>query len=100
MTNESRRNFNKLMGTAVAIVPLTQLAAILPARADDLPLVDPESPAAAGLQYMVVSEVDGQQCANCTLYTADDGAQVGKCPLFAGQQVPAEAWCSAWVIKG
>ena len=43
--------------------------------------------------------VAGQNCANCALYQAKAADPVGGCPLFAGRQVPAKAWCSAWVKK-
>jgi hypothetical protein len=41
----------------------------------------------------------GQNCANCALYQAKAGDPVGACPLFAGKQVSAKAWCSAWAKK-
>jgi hypothetical protein len=42
----------------------------------------------------------GQNCANCALYQAKAGAPAGGCPLFAGKQVSAKAWCNSWVKKG
>jgi len=99
MKNNSRRNFNKLIGTGIAVVPLAQLVTSLPALADDSPMVDPESAVAAGLQYKETSEIDDRNCANCALYQAEEGAKAGMCPLFAGSLVGAEAWCSAWVAK-
>lgn len=41
----------------------------------------------------------GQQCANCALYQSKAGDAAGACPLFAGKQVAAAAWCNAWVKK-
>ncbi len=41
----------------------------------------------------------GQQCSNCALFQVKAGDTAGGCPLFAGKQVPAKAWCSAWVKK-
>lgn len=41
----------------------------------------------------------GQNCANCALYQAKATDPAGNCPLFAGRQVPAKAWCSAWAKK-
>ena len=99
MKNKSRRNFNKLIGTGLTVVPLAHLVASLPARADDVPMVDPESAVAVGLKYQEVSETDGLNCANCALYQADEGAEAGVCPLFSGSLVGAEAWCSAWAAK-
>jgi hypothetical protein len=40
-----------------------------------------------------------QNCANCSLYQAKAGDAAGACALFAGKQVAAKAWCSAWVKK-
>ena len=42
----------------------------------------------------------GQNCANCALYQGKAGDTSGACPLFAGRQVTAKGWCSAWVKKG
>ncbi|GAB5413378.1 MAG: hypothetical protein Cons2KO_09810 [Congregibacter sp.] len=41
----------------------------------------------------------GQQCSNCVLYQGGD-AEWGGCPLFAGQQVKATGWCSAYSARG
>jgi High potential iron-sulfur protein len=43
--------------------------------------------------------VAGQNCKNCQLYAAKPNDKMGGCPLFAGKQVAATAWCSAWVKK-
>lgn len=40
-----------------------------------------------------------QNCANCSLYQGKGGDAAGGCPLFAGKQVAAKGWCSAWVKK-
>jgi hypothetical protein len=40
-----------------------------------------------------------QNCKNCQLYQAKPEDKAGVCPLFAGKQVLATAWCSAWVKK-
>ena len=41
----------------------------------------------------------GQACSSCTLYQGKATDTAGACPLFAGKQVAAKAWCSAWVKK-
>ncbi len=41
----------------------------------------------------------GQHCANCALYQGKPADTAGACPLFAGKQVAAKAWCSAWAKK-
>ena len=40
-----------------------------------------------------------QNCANCALYQAKASDAAGGCPLCAGKQVAAKAWCSAWAKK-
>jgi hypothetical protein len=69
------------------------------AVADDLPMVDPESAQAKGLQYEAVSSKEGKNCANCILYQGDAEAAGGACALFPGSQVGKEAWCAAWAAK-
>jgi membrane protease subunit (stomatin/prohibitin family) len=41
----------------------------------------------------------GQLCANCNFYKGKDGDAWGPCDLFAGREVNAKGWCSAWVKK-
>ncbi|EED34682.1 High potential iron-sulfur protein [Luminiphilus syltensis NOR5-1B] len=41
----------------------------------------------------------GQQCSNCALWQGGD-AEWGGCPLFAGQQVKATGWCTAYNKAG
>ena len=79
------------------------------ARAQAPALVDEKSPQAMALGYVAdAGRVDakkfpkyaaGQICANCALYQAKPGDAAGPCPLFAGKQVAAKGWCSAWVKK-
>jgi hypothetical protein len=74
------------------------------------PMASEKDPAAAGRGYKEdATKVDkakfpkyapGQNCANCALYQAKAGAPAGGCPLFAGKQVSAKAWCNSWVKKG
>ena len=40
----------------------------------------------------------GQNCGNCSLYQGKGGAS-GPCPIFAGKDVAAAGWCSAYVKK-
>ncbi|MBC7939180.1 MAG: high-potential iron-sulfur protein [Chitinophagaceae bacterium] len=84
-------------------------AAVLASRVFAQALVSEADPQAKGLGYASdASKVDakkfpkyvaGQNCANCALYQAKATDPVGPCPLFAGRQVPAKAWCSAWARK-
>lgn len=69
---------------------------------DAMAKLDESSPQAAGLGYKhdatTVTNARyaaGQQCANCVLYQGGDSAW-GGCPLFAGKQVKATGWCSAY----
>jgi High potential iron-sulfur protein len=40
-----------------------------------------------------------QNCSNCALYQGKAEDKAGACPLFAGKQVAAKGWCSAWAKK-
>lgn len=40
-----------------------------------------------------------QNCSNCALYQGKAADKAGACPLFAGKQVAAKGWCSAWAKK-
>jgi High potential iron-sulfur protein len=73
-------------------------------------MVDEKDAQAAALGYVAdAAKVDakrfpkyaaGQNCANCALYQAKAaGDKAGGCSLFAGKQVAAAGWCSAWVKK-
>ena len=102
MTDRKRRRLVTMMGAGAAAVPLGALVGSLPSRAraqDDLPLVDPSSAQAQALQYVEQSPKPDQNCANCSLYQAEEGSEKGPCPLFPGNAVLAAAWCSAYVPK-
>ena len=72
--------------------------------------VDEKDPQAVGLGYVSdTAKADAkkypkhskdQKCSNCALYQGKAGDTAGGCPLFAGKQVLANAWCSAWAKKG
>lgn len=99
MTDINRRKFVTFLSAGAAVVPLGALVSSLPSHAAD-PLVDPSSAQAKALQYVPVSTVDGQLCSNCALYSGEDGAEMGGCPLFPGATVAADGWCSAYVPQG
>jgi hypothetical protein len=87
------------------------------AKVDAIKIVDPNSPAAKGLQYTenkatikdatLKVERQGvafekQNCANCGFYsnpTKHNGQAVGACQIFPGQHVKANAWCQTWNKK-
>ena len=72
-------------------------------------MVDPTESQAVALGYVVATSqvdkakykmhVDTQVCANCVLYSGAVGASSGPCSIFAGRQVNAQGWCSAWAKK-
>lgn len=72
-------------------------------------LVAETDPQAKALAYVAdATKVDkakapkyaaGQNCGNCALYQGGSAAS-GGCPLFAGKQVAAKGWCTAWAKKG
>ncbi len=97
MKTLNRRRFIALGGAGLAAVPLSTL--INPAMADELPMLDPKSAVAVGLQYEEMSTKDGKNCANCALYQGAEGDAGGACPLFQGSQVGKDAWCAAWAAK-
>ncbi len=98
MTDIKRRKFVTLMGASATAIPLSALVASLPSHAADA--VDPESAQAKALQYVAESEVEGQNCTNCALYTGAEGEDMGPCPLFPGAVVMGAGWCSAYVAAG
>jgi hypothetical protein len=101
--NSNRRTFviQSVVGASVlASTRLVQAAA---------PLVLETEPQAVALGYKAdATKADkakypkyaaGQNCANCALYQGKPTDAAGACPLFAGKQVGAKAWCSAWAKK-
>ncbi len=40
-----------------------------------------------------------QLCSGCNFYQAKPTDAMAPCQLFAGKQVPAKGWCSAWAKK-
>ncbi len=41
----------------------------------------------------------GQSCSNCAIFQAKATDTMYDCPLFAGKQVSAKGWCSAYAKK-
>ena len=112
--NLKRRNILKqsLFGlsavAAAAIVSPKQVFA-----EDGLPNLAEDDPMAIGVGYKHdATKIDTVQypkrageegakqfCENCALYSAENDAEWGKCTIFAGKQVNAKGWCSAWAPK-
>jgi len=73
------------------------------------PKLEESDPTAVALGYREdTNKVDGkkfpkhqatQNCANCQLFVGTPKDTMGGCPLFAGKQVAAAGWCSAWNKK-
>jgi High potential iron-sulfur protein len=99
----SRRHFIQTIPVACVAVCAGRAA-----FAADLPMLDEKDPQAAALGYVAdASKVDkakyktyaaGQNCAGCQLYLGKADPK-GACPLFAGKQVTAKGWCSAFAKK-
>ena len=47
------------------------------------------------MAYVDASTTDGQDCANCALFTADAGGGCGTCTVVRGPINPA-GWCNVW----
>ena len=52
---------------------------------------------AQALKYVEVSEVKGQNCANCVLYRSSDEDGWGACSALQNNLVAEKGWCIAWV---
>ena len=101
-SNSSRRVFMMQVATAAGAV-------MVMGEAWAQAMVDEKDPEAVGLAYKACGTkgdtaknpnvVAGTNRANCALCQAKAGAAAGACPLFAGKQVAAKAWCSAWAKK-
>jgi hypothetical protein len=102
-TDSSRRRFFATAGGAIGAVVI---AGALPriARAEDLPHLTLDDPAAKALNYTEdntkapAPHQAGQECANCNFY---QGAATGygPCQLFAGKSVAAKGWCAGYAKK-
>ena len=104
MKDTTRRIF--FMQAAVGASALAATQSMAQAAA---PLLSEKDPVAISLSYVAdTTKVDAkkhpkhtkeQLCSNCQLYTGKPKDAAGPCPLFAGKQVAAKGWCSAWVKK-
>ena len=104
----SRRKFLKQGAAGVFSLTLYSLFH-KQAFADESNLLDENGPQALALGYKhdaaqvdkakYTKFADNQFCHNCNLYQGAGTEGVGGCPIFAGKQVKAGGWCSAWVKK-
>lgn len=75
----------------------------------EAPKVAESDPTAQALGYKEdASKVDkakfakyapGQDCGNCSFYQGKASDPYAPCPMFAGKQVAAKGWCSAYNKK-
>lgn len=101
MSNSTRRTFmmTVVAGTSILATSRTMAQA----------KVDPKDPKAVALSYVEDTKkidtakfpkfVAGSKCSNCAVYGGKPTDAVGACPLFAGQNVVASGWCSAYIVK-
>ena len=99
--NNTRRNF---------LVTLAAGSAALTSAAHGQDKLDEKTPPAVALAYVSdATKTDtkkqpkyaaGQVCGSCARYQGKGADAWGGCPLFAGKQLAAKGWCSAWVKKG
>ncbi len=99
MSNVNRRQFSRLMVKGVTAVPIGMLVAPLPSQAADTPMVDLESPTAKALKYVVESEFEDKNCANCALFVTAESKEAGACAVFPAALVAATAYCTSWTPK-
>lgn len=102
MTSTRRSFMMKVVVTGAA------LAAVQRAAQAAAP-VDEADPQAKSLGYRKdTTKVDAkafpkhtneQKCSGCQLYQGKAGDAAGACGIFAGKEVSAGGWCSAWMKK-
>jgi hypothetical protein len=96
--NGSRRAMLRQIAVGLSVVSVGVLQSR--ARAAD-PLLREQDPDAKKVQYtedasrVKEAQSSGQNCSNCSVYTAMGDTQ-GSCGLFKGKQVKAAGWCNAW----
>ena len=103
--DKGRRMVLKLVLSGAAVVPLSSLLLHSRARAEDLPPLSEDDPAAKGLGYVHDATTTtnpkrkpDQFCKNCNLVRSDSG-RWRQCAIFPGKSVDENGWCSAWVRK-
>jgi hypothetical protein len=99
----SRRTFLITSIGAVSALALSREALA------DAPKVAESDPTAQALGYkMDATKVDkakyakynaGEECGNCSFFQGKPTDAFAPCPMFAGKQVSAKGWCSAYNKK-
>jgi hypothetical protein len=69
--------------------------------------VQPNDPFAQSVKYVENAaeapsgvRKEDQFCHNCQFYQGDQQQPLAPCMIFMNKLVPAEGWCSTWVMKG
>ena len=96
-----RRGFLRAGLTSAAALPVVATVfGARTARAADKSVTEIEANKimVQSLQYVAESTKEGQNCANCQLYTAGEGG-MGKCQLFMEGVVAEKGWCMSWAQK-
>ncbi len=90
MTTTSRRQFLKLGGTALAMIPILAVSGNASAAQN--------AAMRASLKYQPKPGPDGKDCSACLQVTAAGAA--GTCKLMAGDtEISPKGYCVAWVKK-
>ena len=103
-------NRRKFLQHAVAALPVGAVLMHQDLRAQDLPQLTEDDPAAAALLYghdavsvdtshpLAARFDDGQNCANCAQAQGVE-AEWRPCGIFPGKLVNNTVWCSVWAPK-
>lgn len=109
--NYGRRDILRIGSIGLAAAAAGALIRPMPARGAEkaLPKLDEKDAQAQALGYRHdATKVDrkkfttyqpGQACGNCQQFQGKAGADWAACTIFAGKEVNAKGWCSAWVKK-
>jgi hypothetical protein len=105
----------QFVGTRRAVIVKALLGAaglgsagpMLRARAQSGEKMNPSDPLAQSVKYVedaTRAPADLRKpdsfCNNCQFYQGDQASDSAPCTTFMGKLVPAQAWCSTWVMKG
>ena len=98
-----RRRALRLAAATAVSIPLTGLAALAAAIAEELPPLSEDDRSAQALGYVhdaarapAGKRRGGAVCGNCNLIRGETGTWRG-CAIFPGKAVNANGWCAGWV---
>jgi hypothetical protein len=100
------RSISGLAAASAVGVPIGSMAQAAKAPAPKLSESDPQATALGYVddtsradQKKFPKHANSQQCSGCQLYQGQATDPTAPCTIFAGKQVAAKGWCSAWVKK-